>query len=649
MVGIPTYTPLEIRYILQAKRKNLGLQPSSRKSNAEIAQETMKLNEKHKRRFHEIPPNGVNYIWHKHKDDPNPIPRATPPFQGLSRLNSVAPSDIHAFKGLLPNSSAEMQSSHHGQVANPSNLVSTFYLDMNGRGYNLVGFIGRSAVYIGDDGRQYIHKLVSPNEVHMEPLENHLVPIGRSNYSPHRTRNSSHAHAQNGSVIYTSPSNTSPLVPIPHELAQQFHASQGHHNSAMSGSTGSPMSATHQLSGNPYVHPQQSVQPSTNHFQQRQNPSFQNERLVQPNINHSQQIQNPAFHTGHPVCIDQFPNRPPPNSSVAHASAQISYMHAPVQSRQHEASQNLPAPGFTPPNVGLSVENSSVTQLPHTINEPSLMAGMDGFALDDWVLSNWYQQADSHGAVEKMPTTMDNKPDNPDPRTPNTPAQFKNVDSLTIPKTTSKRGATSMNTEPSAKRPKVEPATQVLTPTSIYNSQSSVSSSVQPSSQPATVNSSPFLAHQMQGMKQSPQATHDPQQASSGTNNRLSVGHMVADGATNTTGTMNSDTSLLNHQEVEALIRQGLDTTVDRDLNLIAIRYEKSQRSMFRKMLLGSNTLEDYLQGKVSPGTQPDDAEIDAFYPVPSDGMDLEPYPHWVTEWRKTHPEEMFEDWPCQD
>jgi hypothetical protein len=70
MVGTPTYTPLEIRYILQAKWKNLGLPASARKSNAKIAKETMDLNKTCQARFHDIPPNGINYIWHKHKDDP---------------------------------------------------------------------------------------------------------------------------------------------------------------------------------------------------------------------------------------------------------------------------------------------------------------------------------------------------------------------------------------------------------------------------------------------------------------------------------------------------------------------------------------------------------------------------------------------------
>jgi hypothetical protein len=70
MVGIPTYTREEISYILQEKRKNLQLPSKARKPNGKIAEEVMNLNRIHKARFHDIPPNGINYIWHKHKDDP---------------------------------------------------------------------------------------------------------------------------------------------------------------------------------------------------------------------------------------------------------------------------------------------------------------------------------------------------------------------------------------------------------------------------------------------------------------------------------------------------------------------------------------------------------------------------------------------------
>lgn len=70
MVGIATYTPREIWYILGEKRKNEQLPASARKSDAEIAKETMQMNANIKARFHEIRPNGVRYVYYKHNIDP---------------------------------------------------------------------------------------------------------------------------------------------------------------------------------------------------------------------------------------------------------------------------------------------------------------------------------------------------------------------------------------------------------------------------------------------------------------------------------------------------------------------------------------------------------------------------------------------------
>jgi hypothetical protein len=88
-----------------------------------------------------------------------------------------------------------------------------------------------------------------------------------------------------------------------------------------------------------------------------------------------------------------------------------------------------------------------------------------------------------------------------------------------------------------------------------------------------------------------------------------------------------------------------LDAKTQRDFNLIALRAEKALRSQFRSDLLGFLDMDQYLKQRTHiPGTQPEDNELDAFYPVAPPGTDIEPYPHWVYRWRMRHPEKMFED-----
>jgi hypothetical protein len=609
-----------------------------------------------------------------------------------TQQQSVAPSSHHG----LPRQSTS-QHSHHGL---PQEQVPPLHRD-NAKGY-ISTTVGRESnntsprsttpgmhlrLYSNEQSRtgsfntqgqrvpgtsHHPYDQATGSAVYMSMSQNgqYLVSNGRTNHPQHTPSNSGYASAQLGPMNSASPNCTSPLAPISHDLSQQLHAPQGHpsghvhHNGAMhaphrhpsgqghrSGALGSSigrsMEVTKQPPGDPYQRSQQPVQYNVNRFQQSQNPAFQN---------------------GIPVSEVQFSNHPPPSLGFAQVEqdlAQVSHMHEPIQSRQDAAPPNLTAAGVMSSNANLSMENASATQPLLTFDTANIGDSMDGFSWDDWLMDD-YPQQDSHDGVETMSNEMEKEQQDLGLRTPTTPVQTGNAETLINPK---KRGATSIDEEPSAKRPKSESASQIPTPMS---RDSSTESSVDPSLLSITVDSTQSPALEMQATNTAPQAArdpkegssgtnkamgatlqraHDPQEESSGTNNEPVVGHIGFDNAAgnlppNTTATLEvgvGHTVFFEHDEASAFYRQHQVKAL-RAYNLIMERIENSKKSAFRRLLLSFTTLDDYRKKKANPGTPLKGAEIDAFYPVPTRGLDLEPYPDWVLEWRLINPEELFED-----